>query len=40
MEQLKTVATNVSGGTVENCGHFMPDEQPEKVAELLMRFFG
>ncbi|MEN4659820.1 alpha/beta hydrolase [Pantoea agglomerans] len=36
---LRTVAHQVSSETVLNCGHFIPDEQPEKLAEILADFF-
>jgi len=29
----------VSSETVLNCGHFIPDEQPVKLAEILAEFF-
>lgn len=32
-------AHQVSSETVLNCGHFIPDEQPEKLAEILADFF-
>ncbi|KAL3463879.1 alpha/beta-hydrolase [Aspergillus heterothallicus] len=31
-------ATNVSGGVIEDCGHFLPEEQPAAVAQRLMEF--
>ena len=36
---LKRVATNVRGVVLPDCGHFVPEEQPEAVARLLLDFF-
>ncbi|WP_292986066.1 alpha/beta fold hydrolase [Pantoea sp.] len=36
---LRAVAHQVSSETVLNCGHFIPDEQPVKLAEILANFF-
>ncbi|WP_336748725.1 alpha/beta hydrolase [Pantoea vagans] len=36
---LRAVAQQVSSETIHNCGHFIPDEQPEKLAEILADFF-
>jgi pimeloyl-ACP methyl ester carboxylesterase len=36
MEQL---AQNVTGITVPNSGHFIPDEQPKFLVEQLTKFF-
>lgn len=38
-ESLRRVAINVRGEVVPNCGHFMPEEQPEIVASVLRHFF-
>jgi pimeloyl-ACP methyl ester carboxylesterase len=35
----KTVAENVTGGMVEECGHFIPEEKPEFVIEKALEFF-
>jgi pimeloyl-ACP methyl ester carboxylesterase len=35
----KAVADNVSGGIVEECGHFIPEEKPEFVIEKALEFF-
>ncbi|MDU4128726.1 pimeloyl-ACP methyl ester carboxylesterase [Pantoea sp. AN62] len=35
---LRTVAEQVSGAVILNCGHFIPDEQPEKLVEILTGF--
>ena len=36
---LRAVAEQVSGAVIGECGHFIPDEQPEKLAEILTDFF-
>lgn len=36
---LRAVAQQVSSETILNCGHFIPDEQPDKLAEILADFF-
>lgn len=36
---LKAAATDVHGMTIKDCGHFMPEEQPDAVAEAIGRFF-
>jgi pimeloyl-ACP methyl ester carboxylesterase len=33
-------AHSVEGGPIEECGHFLPEEQPEVVAERLASFLG
>ena len=40
MESWSRVASNVSGGVAENCGHWIPEERPEWVAQEILRFFG
>jgi pimeloyl-ACP methyl ester carboxylesterase len=37
---MKRVATNVRAVVVPEAGHFVPEEQPETVAKLLLDFFG
>lgn len=39
MESWQRVASDVSGGVAENCGHWIPEEQPEFVAETVLRHF-
>ncbi len=39
-ESLERVATDVRGGQVAECGHWLPEEQPEEVARQLLDFFG
>ena len=36
---LKRCATNVRGVVLPECGHFVPEEQPEAAAKLLREFF-
>jgi pimeloyl-ACP methyl ester carboxylesterase len=38
-ENLAHLASNVQLTIVENCAHFVPEEQPAKTAELILRFF-
>jgi pimeloyl-ACP methyl ester carboxylesterase len=40
VESLQRLATDVRGGVVENCGHWMPEEQPEELLRQLLGFFG
>jgi pimeloyl-ACP methyl ester carboxylesterase len=40
VESLQRLATDVRGGVVENCGHWMPEEQPEELLRQLLAFFG
>ena len=35
---LKRVAENVRGVVVADCGHFVPEEKPEELAQLLLQF--
>jgi pimeloyl-ACP methyl ester carboxylesterase len=39
VESLRRMATNVQGGMIENCGHWMPEEQPEALLRHLLGFF-
>lgn len=39
LESWQRVATNASGGVAENCGHWIPEERPEFVADEVRRFF-
>ena len=36
---MKRVATKVRGVVLPECGHFVPEEQPEAVVRLLLEFF-
>jgi pimeloyl-ACP methyl ester carboxylesterase len=40
VESLRRMATDVRGGMIENCGHWMPEEQPEELLRRLLDFFG
>jgi len=39
LESLRAIASNVHGGAIPECGHFIPEEQPELLAERLLDFF-
>lgn len=39
-ESLRRVALDVTGDVVPDCGHFIPEEQPEYLAKKLLEFFG
>jgi pimeloyl-ACP methyl ester carboxylesterase len=39
LESLKRLATDVRGGVIENCGHWMPEEQPDELLLHLLAFF-
>ncbi len=39
VESLKRLAVDVRGGTIANCGHWMPEEQPEELLRQLLAFF-
>ncbi|QGZ65254.1 alpha/beta fold hydrolase [Paraburkholderia acidisoli] len=39
-EPLRAFADDVRGATLAQCGHFLPEEQPEAVAAQLIDFFG
>jgi pimeloyl-ACP methyl ester carboxylesterase len=38
-EAVRTAGTQVSAAVVENCGHYIPEEQPRELCELMMSFF-
>jgi pimeloyl-ACP methyl ester carboxylesterase len=38
VESLQRLATNVQGGVVENCGHWMPEEQPAFLLNRILAF--
>jgi pimeloyl-ACP methyl ester carboxylesterase len=40
LESLRAIASNVIGGAIPDCGHFIPEEQPAALAERLLAFFG
>lgn len=39
LRTMQTVATTVTGGVVETCGHYMPEEVPETMARQMAGFF-
>lgn len=39
VESLRRLAHDVSGGVLGNCGHWMPEEQPEELSRRLLTFF-
>ncbi len=39
LESLRAIASNVQGGVLPDCGHFIPEEQPAMLAERLLGFF-
>lgn len=38
IDLVRNFATNVSGGAIHDCGHFLPEEQPSAVAHRLLNF--
>jgi pimeloyl-ACP methyl ester carboxylesterase len=40
LESLQRLAVDVSGGVVENCGHWMAEEQPAELLRRLLAFLG
>jgi pimeloyl-ACP methyl ester carboxylesterase len=38
-EALKPLGDDVRGGVIENCGHYIPEEQPEILAKKMLSFF-
>jgi len=39
LESFRVVASQVQGGVVPDCGHYVPEEQPAFVVEQLLSFF-
>jgi len=37
-EMVRRVAAHVESGVLEDCGHFMPEEQPEALVQRLLQF--
>ena len=40
LETMKKVADNVSGGQIQSCGHYLPEECPEELLQRLNKFMG
>lgn len=40
LRTMKQVAGSVTGGVIESCGHYIPEEAPEAVTRQLLDFFG
>jgi pimeloyl-ACP methyl ester carboxylesterase len=40
LHSCQRVAHNVSGGVIADAGHWVPEEQPQILAERLLKFFG
>jgi pimeloyl-ACP methyl ester carboxylesterase len=36
---IEAFAANVQGGQIDDCGHYVMEEQPEYVAQKLLDFF-
>ncbi len=36
---MRRVADNVTGHVIAECGHFVPEEQPDQLAKLMLEFF-
>lgn len=39
LRTMEQVANNVTGGVMESCGHYVPEEAPDTVVRQLMEFF-
>jgi pimeloyl-ACP methyl ester carboxylesterase len=37
-EALKPFCENVRGGLIADCGHYVPEEQPEALAQEMLKF--
>ena len=40
VESLRRLADDVQGGVIADCGHWMPEEQPEELLRRMRSFFG
>jgi pimeloyl-ACP methyl ester carboxylesterase len=38
VDTMRLVAGNVQGGTIKDCGHFLPEECPQTLADEINRF--
>src|SRR5690606_1858093 len=36
---MRSVATQVTGGAVPGAGHYLPEEDPDRISDELIRFF-
>ena len=36
---MRRMASDVRGGVIENCGHWMPEERPAALLQQLLAFF-
>ena len=39
-QAMTTAASDVSGGAIENCGHYIPEEAPQELVRRFTAFFG
>lgn len=39
LESLRVIAPDTTGGAIAECGHFIPEEQPQVLAERLLQHF-
>jgi pimeloyl-ACP methyl ester carboxylesterase len=39
VDAMRAVATEVQGGEISGCGHYLPEEDPARIAQELLRFF-
>ncbi len=37
-EAMKPLAENLSGGVIDQCGHYMPEEQPDVISQMVLKF--
>lgn len=40
IKSMQQLAENVRGGVIERCGHWIPEERPDYLADELLKFFG
>ncbi|AKZ62138.1 alpha/beta hydrolase [Herbaspirillum hiltneri N3] len=39
LDTLRSIGSDVQGGVLQGCGHYMPEEMPDAIADALLRFF-
>jgi pimeloyl-ACP methyl ester carboxylesterase len=39
LQSLQLVADDVRGGVIEECGHWIQEEQPQQVIDAVLEFF-